>query len=211
MTSVRVLPLPYDADTSHHGPPKVQSAYLGYIRKPLSYIPILGSFLTCHPIAKEDITPYTYNHHGRSSPPTNVTESRPPPSYYLNPWPSWQSFTFNDAYTSYQKGAIIKSAPTADEEEEMERHGRLVKVLKPDFSRRTGHGGRPVTGAGGARVCWLGHASVFVQIPWSGEAGRRDGTDSGEREGMCGIMFDPIFSKRWVWWLFCDLSSELMR
>lgn len=39
-------------------------------------------------------------------------------------------------------------------------------------------------------VTWLGHAGVLVQIPWKG---RGKG-----REGMCGIVFDPIFSYRSV-------------
>lgn len=34
-------------------------------------------------------------------------------------------------------------------------------------------------------VTWLGHATVLVQIPWK-----------GSREGMCGVLFDPIFSQR---------------
>ncbi|WVQ99331.1 hypothetical protein IAU59_006463 [Kwoniella sp. CBS 9459] len=35
------------------------------------------------------------------------------------------------------------------------------------------------------RVTWLGHAGVLVQIPWK-----------DDREGTCGIIFDPIFSYR---------------
>lgn len=37
-------------------------------------------------------------------------------------------------------------------------------------------------------VTWLGHAGVLVQIPWKRKA--------GGREGMCGVLFDPIFSYR---------------
>lgn len=36
------------------------------------------------------------------------------------------------------------------------------------------------------RITWLGHAGVLVQVPWR---------DSG-RDGMCGVLFDPIFSYR---------------
>jgi hypothetical protein len=35
-------------------------------------------------------------------------------------------------------------------------------------------------------VTWLGHAGALVRIPW-----KRKG-----RDGMCGVLFDPIFSYR---------------
>jgi N-acyl-phosphatidylethanolamine-hydrolysing phospholipase D len=37
-----------------------------------------------------------------------------------------------------------------------------------------------------ANVTWLGHASVLVRLPWKTEG----------RKGMCGVLFDPIFSTR---------------
>jgi N-acyl-phosphatidylethanolamine-hydrolysing phospholipase D len=37
-------------------------------------------------------------------------------------------------------------------------------------------------------VTWLGHAGVLVRIPWKGKG----------RNGMCGVLFDPIFSYRSV-------------
>ena len=45
---------------------------------------------------------------------------------------------------------------------------------------------------GKASVTWLGHAGVMVRIPWKeNEKGK-----GKEREGMCGVLFDPIFSYR---------------
>lgn len=35
-------------------------------------------------------------------------------------------------------------------------------------------------------VTWLGHAGVLVQVPWRNR----------DRDGMCGVIFDPIFSSR---------------
>jgi hypothetical protein len=197
MTTVRVLPLPRDADLSHHGPSRSTSSYLGYVTKPLTYVPVIGSYLTSYPGGKEKIMPYTYDPDA-TSPPSGASQFPKTPKYFVNPWPSWKTLTYNDAYTSFQRGATVRLPPAADEDEDPEVHGRLVKVLKPDFSHRTGKGGRTTSGPGGARVCWLGHASVLVQLPWSGQAERGDGTDNGEQEGMCGILFDPIFSKRWV-------------
>lgn len=43
-------------------------------------------------------------------------------------------------------------------------------------------------------VTWLGHAGVLVRIPWS----RKGKAKVGEREDMCGVLFDPIFSYRQV-------------
>lgn len=41
---------------------------------------------------------------------------------------------------------------------------------------------------GKENVTWLGHAGVLVRIPWKKSAESRD--------GMCGVLFDPIFSQR---------------
>lgn len=40
-----------------------------------------------------------------------------------------------------------------------------------------------------ANVTWLGHAGAMIRLPWKKGKGRR---------GMCGILFDPIFSYRSV-------------
>lgn len=162
---VRVIPLPISADRSHHGP-QVTEGYLEWFCKPLQHLPLIGSYFP-----SRHCTPLEYNHHKRSLPTSDVE-----PAYFLNPWPSWKSLSIADAYNAFAKGAVLKLAPREDEEEDEEVHGRLVKVLQPDFS---GGGDIP-------RVCWLGHAGAFLQIPW------RHGSD----DGMCGVMFDPIFSKR---------------
>ncbi len=164
---VRVIPLPISADRSHHGP-QVTEGYLEWFCKPLQHLPLIGSYFP-----SRHCTPLEYNHHKRSLPTSDVE-----PAYFLNPWPSWKSLSIADAYNAYAKGAVLKLAPREDEEEDEEVHGRLVKVLQPDFSR----------GGDIPRVCWLGHAGAFLQIPWKHE---NDG-------GMCGVMFDPIFSKRLV-------------
>jgi len=54
-----------------------------------------------------------------------------------------------------------------------------VDVVKPDW----GEGKE-----GKENVTWLGHAGVLVRIPWK--------KNVEGREGMCGVLFDPIFSKR---------------
>jgi N-acyl-phosphatidylethanolamine-hydrolysing phospholipase D len=54
-----------------------------------------------------------------------------------------------------------------------------VDVVKPDW------GG---TNEGKENVTWLGHAGVLVRVPWK--------KNVEGREGMCGILFDPIFSQR---------------
>ena len=41
---------------------------------------------------------------------------------------------------------------------------------------------------GKENVTWLGHAGVLVRIPWK--------KNVEGREGMCGVLFDPIFSQR---------------
>ncbi|KAK8864364.1 hypothetical protein IAR55_001611 [Kwoniella newhampshirensis] len=54
-----------------------------------------------------------------------------------------------------------------------------VRVVEPKW-------GGEQESRSGERVTWLGHAGVLVQIPWKDET----------REGMCGVLFDPIFSYR---------------
>lgn len=41
-------------------------------------------------------------------------------------------------------------------------------------------------------VTWLGHASTLVRIPWRQKGG------ISRKDGSCGILFDPIFSYRFV-------------
>ncbi len=107
------------------------------------------------------------------------------PLYFTNPWPSWRTFRLGDAYKAYQKGTVMKPAPAAAEEEDYEKHGRLVKVVRPQW----GESVRP-------SVCWLGHASTMVRIPW-GAKGEVKGRKT-DRTEMAGVLFDPIFSKRCV-------------
>jgi hypothetical protein len=163
---VHVLPLPINADRSHHGPPATDG-YVAWLSQSLRYLPLVGSYFS-----SSSQLPPDYNQTRSPSPPGPAAE----PAYFSNPWPSWKSLSISDAYSAYVKGATLKLAPREDEEEDEEVHGRLVKVLRPDFSRQA-----PVP-----RVCWMGHAGAFVQIPWKQDGGN----------GMCGVMFDPIFSKR---------------
>ena len=56
-------------------------------------------------------------------------------------------------------------------------------ALQPDISVLKTIDEKPIEMAG-ARVMWLGHASVYLQIPHD--------------DGVFGILFDPIFAKRSV-------------
>lgn len=97
---------------------------------------------------------------------------------FKNPWPSWRGAGLADVLGAFKKGAVLKDVPKDGEREEFEKNGRLVKVRRPDWS-----------GGDGVRVCWLGHASVMVRVP------RRRLGGEGE-QGMVGVIFDPMFSKR---------------
>lgn len=65
-----------------------------------------------------------------------------------------------------------------EDDEEEDWREPPIKVVTP------GWGGME-HGRDKEMVTWLGHATVLVQIPWK-----------GNREGMCGVLFDPIFSQR---------------
>lgn len=54
-----------------------------------------------------------------------------------------------------------------------------VKVVTPEWGGLDGKADKET-------VTWLGHAGVLVQVPWA----------RGERQGMCGVLYDPIFSYR---------------
>lgn len=118
-------------------------------------------------------------------PPTDVDQSHHARTrtgaragYFCNPWRSWQGAALADVAAALRKGAVLKSPPRHGEAEEFERNGRLIRVNKPDWK-----------GGDGVRVCWLGHASVLVRVPRPRLGGE------GE-QGMVGIIFDPMFSKR---------------
>jgi hypothetical protein len=109
---------------------------------------------------------------------------------FCNPWPSWRGLSLGDAYTAYMEGATLKNPPENGEQEEFGKHGRLVKVLTPQWEAAPKHD--EDLEASRAKVCWLGHAGTFVQLPWPSE---NDAKGVRENEGV-GILFDPIFSKR---------------
>jgi hypothetical protein len=130
-----------------------------------------------------------------------------PTGGFTNPWPSWQSAGLTDIYSAFTKGAALKYPPKPGEEETFEENGRLVKVLKPDWQgeeRQMHKTELGVAAVPGARVCWLGHASVLVQIPrrklQEGEEGESADEqlleEAQDEDEMVGIIFDPIFSKR---------------
>lgn len=111
---------------------------------------------------------------------------------FCNPWPSWRGLSLQDAYESYMDGATLKPPPDAGEHESPDKNGRMVKVLRPEWEQKPKNGEQLEKSR--ARVCWLGHASTFVQLPWPD----RDGAKGvRENEGV-GILFDPIFSQRSV-------------
>lgn len=131
-----------------------------------------------------------------------------PTGAFTNPWPSWQSAGLTDIYSAFTKGAALKYPPKPGEEETFEENGRLVKVLKPDWRGQERQMDKTELGMDavpGARVCWLGHASVLVQMPRKRLPGSEQEVESADEQlldaaqgedEMVGIIFDPIFSKR---------------
>jgi N-acyl-phosphatidylethanolamine-hydrolysing phospholipase D len=66
-----------------------------------------------------------------------------------------------------------------DDDEEEDWRDPPVKVVQPRWGG-VGDKGEKET------VTWLGHAGVLVQVPWRNNV----------RDGMCGVLYDPIFSYR---------------
>lgn len=66
-----------------------------------------------------------------------------------------------------------------DDDEESDWREPPVKVLQPTFASEE---------TDKAKVTWLGHAGVLVQVPWQ----------RGERDGSFGVLYDPMFSYRYV-------------
>lgn len=64
-----------------------------------------------------------------------------------------------------------------DDDEEEDWRDPPVKVVTPEWDEEK---------RDKEKVTWLGHAGVLVQVPWKNK----------EREGLCGVLFDPIFSYR---------------
>lgn len=139
------------------------------------------------------------------------------PRYFNNPWPSYRVASLGDAYKAFQLGAAVahpqpKEAGISRSEsiggESVEEVPRLPNdrwlpastYVRPDFASMYeddeeddwrdppvrvvapswANGDRPA-------VTWLGHAGALVQLPWKNGSGR---------SGMCGVLFDPIFSYR---------------
>ena len=72
-----------------------------------------------------------------------------------------------------------------EDDEEQDWRDPPVQVVQPTFaSEQTDK----------AKITWLGHAGVLVQVPWQ----------RGERDGMFGVLYDPIFSYRYV---ACECQS----
>jgi hypothetical protein len=146
-----------------------------------------------------------------------------PVPYFQNPWPSYRSASLSDVYTAYMKGAEI-ALPRQD--------GKETEQLMSESVQESGHGGRDrqykdideqerveddeedwreppvdVKETDGSiwdesseteSVTWLGHAGVLLQLPWRKGKGQ---------QGMCNILFDPIFSYRSV----CRNVAKLIR
>ncbi|EIW70676.1 hypothetical protein TREMEDRAFT_29049 [Tremella mesenterica DSM 1558] len=181
--TVTLLDPPIDLSKDHHGPP-ASSSYTSYI---------------------------------------SLDTSKP--RYFQNPWPSYRSASLNDAWLAYQKGAAIAYAQTHsippkrissgasnhDDEEalleveaDVEEIPKIRRVksrvyVRPSFSEIRDEDEEddwrdpPVTVVAPKwektekeTVTWLGHASVLARIPWEDKS----------KEGMCGLLFDPIFSYR---------------
>ncbi|KAJ9101735.1 hypothetical protein QFC21_003074 [Naganishia friedmannii] len=154
------------------------------------------------------------HHTHPSSSSASASTSTSTATGYKNPWPSFRSPALKDLWDALTKGAGLRSLPLEGEEEQWEQNGRLVRVREPTWSSFS-EGKGMVRGKG--KVCWLGHAGVFLQVPFPcrpAEAGnpamaddeqtQRKGKAKGRRrrgaavpvEEMVGILFDPIFSQR---------------
>ena len=70
----------------------------------------------------------------------------------------------------------------SDQDEEDDWRDPPVEVISPRWEQ---------AGDEEVNVTWLGHAGVMVRIPWKGNGQKTRG-------GMCGVLFDPIFSYRYV-------------
>lgn len=116
----------------------------------------------------------------------------------------------------------MREGPREGEEEKPEKHGRLVRVVKPDWEgmEKNGSGSQSGTvkvdrkGKGRERrkerICWIGHAGVLMQIPRVGvdshdgderndeEDRYESGVEGDSENDYVGVIFDPIFSKRSV-------------
>lgn len=181
--SIQILPPIPGVSKDHHYIPPPKSSYLPSI-----------PYLTT-PIKKPVAGPF-------------------PTPYFQNPWPSYRSASLSDVYTAYMKGAEI-ALPRQD--------GKETEQLMSESVQESGHGGRDgnykdvaeeerveddeedwreppvdVKETDGSiwdepsqteSVTWLGHAGVLLQLPW------REGKG---KQGMCNILFDPIFSYRSV-------------
>jgi hypothetical protein len=171
-------------------------------------------------------------HHNQPASSSSSSAASSTATGYKNPWPSFRSPALKDLWDALTKGAVLKSPPEVGEEEVWDRNGRLVKVREPVW--RSWFGGKD-KGKGKdkekGKVCWLGHAGVFLQVPGprrrrsssdpsvpetlvpadngesqrkgkgtgtAGRTGTRVNDDDEEEQEMVGILFDPIFSQRYV-------------
>jgi N-acyl-phosphatidylethanolamine-hydrolysing phospholipase D len=111
---------------------------------------------------------------------------------FCNPWPSWYKPTPADVWRATEWGEDTdpcldigrrqatnpggKEGSSEKPRSDREYAARLLQVLKPDFSFDSKQK---------AKVTWLGHAGVLVQLP---------PLQSGGRPVRC--LFDPIFTMR---------------
>jgi hypothetical protein len=87
---------------------------------------------------------------------------------YRNPWPSFEAIKLRDVVS-----AISMRPPT---KAVTENDGALPRVVSPNFE--------DLAKGSSGRIMWLGHASVYLQIP-DPSSGR-----------TIGVLFDPILSQR---------------
>lgn len=87
---------------------------------------------------------------------------------YTNPWPSFSPPGIKDVLKATQLKPHADKARSVPGEP-------VPAVAQPDFSPL-----KPESM--GPRFMWLGHASVYLQLPYEG--------------GMFNILFDPVFSDR---------------
>ncbi len=140
-----------------------------------------------------------------------LAQSEPEPGEtigFRNPWPSWKKGTLAEVWQHLQWGEAhdpcvelaashLSHDPTPKMPEQGKRPSfgdignwpnslgakaaRLLQIEDPDFSFPSAANPDAL-----AKVTWLGHAGLLVQLPALGAAGSRP----------LGCLFDPIFSTR---------------
>jgi len=94
-----------------------------------------------------------------------------PPNQFSNPWPSFQAVGLKDILDAV-------SMPRRSELASIDEEEHIPQIQRPDWVDM---------GKEGARVMWLGHASVYLQF---------ERYLNYKTSRTISVLFDPVFSKR---------------